>query len=107
MNKQPAISDAEWQIMNVIWQDQPVTAQEIIRRLDQTQDWTAATIRTFLHPALFATVAAVAVACSPTVKVETPKEPITINLNVTLDANIRVQLEEGAREDIAANPDIF
>jgi len=64
-------------------------------------------IRTVLFSASFVSIAALAVACSPTVKVETPKEPITINLNVTLDANIRVQLEESAREDIAANPDIF
>ena len=64
-------------------------------------------IRTALHSASFVFVVALAVGCSPTVKVETPKEPITINLNVTLDANIRVQLEKGAREDIAANPDIF
>ena len=64
-------------------------------------------IRIALHAAFFASVVGLAAGCSPTVKVETPKEPITINLNVTLDANIRVQLEEGAREDIAANPDIF
>ena len=42
-------------------------------------------------------------ACAPTVKVETPKEPITINL----DADIRVKLEEEAKKDIAANPGIF
>ena len=64
-------------------------------------------IRAFLNTALVAPVFFAAVACSPTVKVETPKEPITINLNVTLDAKIRVELEENAREDIAANPDIF
>jgi len=67
----------------------------------QPSPWTA------LHTALVIPVLVAAVACSPTVKVETPKEPITINLNVTLDANIRLQLEEEAREDIAANPDIF
>ncbi len=47
------------------------------------------------------------VACQPTVKVEAPKEPITINLNIKLDAEIRVKLEERAKEAIAANPDIF
>ena len=47
------------------------------------------------------------VACEPTVKVEAPKEPITINLNIKLDAEIRVKLEERAKEDIGANPDIF
>lgn len=45
--------------------------------------------------------------CTPTVKVEPPQEPITINLNIKLDADIRVKLEEEAKKDIAANPGIF
>lgn len=45
--------------------------------------------------------------CAPTVKVEPPQEPITINLNIKLDADIRVKLEEEAKKDIAANPGIF
>ena len=45
--------------------------------------------------------------CTPTVKVEVPKEPITINLNIKLDAEIRVRVEDQAKEDIAANPDVF
>jgi len=36
-----------------------------------------------------------------------PEEPITINLNVKLDADARVRLAERAREDIANNPDLF
>ncbi len=43
-------------------------------------------------------------ACSPTVKVQAPKEPITINLNIKLDANVRVQLEQQAKEDVASKP---
>lgn len=46
-------------------------------------------------------------ACQPTVRVEAPKEPITINLNIKLDADVRVRLEEQAKEDIERNPDIF
>ena len=46
-------------------------------------------------------------ACAPTVKVEPPQEPITINLNIKLDADIRVKLEEQAKKDVAANPGIF
>lgn len=46
-------------------------------------------------------------ACQPTVKVEAPDKPITINLNVKLDAEVRVKLEEKAEEDIQENPDIF
>jgi hypothetical protein len=48
-----------------------------------------------------------AVACSPTVKVQAPQEPITINLNIKLDADVRVKLEEQAQKDVAKNPDIF
>lgn len=46
-------------------------------------------------------------ACEPTVRLEAPRDPVTINLNVNLDADVRVRLEETAREDIRANPDIF
>lgn len=46
-------------------------------------------------------------ACQPKVQVEAPKEPITINLNVKLDAEVRVKLEEQAEKDIEQNPDIF
>ncbi|WP_169569367.1 YnbE family lipoprotein [Sneathiella limimaris] len=46
-------------------------------------------------------------ACSPTVKVEAPSEPITINLNIKLDAEVRLKIEEKAKEDIQANPEIF
>ena len=49
----------------------------------------------------------VVAACTPTVRVEPPKEPITINLNIKLDADIRVKLEEEAKKDIAAHPGIF
>ena len=51
--------------------------------------------------------ALVALACTPTVRLEAPKEPITINLNIKLDADVRVKLEEAAEKDIAKNPDIF
>ena len=43
-------------------------------------------------------------ACTPTVKVEAPSEPITINLNIKLDADVRVRLEEQAKDDVETNP---
>ena len=46
-------------------------------------------------------------ACTPTVRVEAPKEPITINLNIKLDADVRVKLQEEAKKDIESNPDVF
>jgi uncharacterized protein YceK len=45
--------------------------------------------------------------CSPIVRVEAPREPITINVNVKLDADVRVKLEEQAHKDVAKNPEIF
>ena len=46
-------------------------------------------------------------ACSPTVRLEAPREPITINLNIKLDADVRLKLEETAKGDIQENPEIF
>ena len=46
-------------------------------------------------------------ACTPRVEVAAPQEPITINLNIKLDADVRVKLEETAQEDIEENPDVF
>ena len=57
-----------------------------------------------LRPLLLALVLT---ACQPTVKMEAPSEPITINLNIKLDADVRLRLEEEAQQDIEENPDIF
>lgn len=43
-------------------------------------------------------------ACTPRIVVEAPKEPITINLNIKLDADIRLQIEEQAKQDVGTNP---
>lgn len=65
---------------------------------------------TRLSPTAFAALVlafVVLAACEPTVRVEAPKEPITINLNIKLDAEVRLKLEESAKEDIEKNPEIF
>jgi hypothetical protein len=61
----------------------------------------------FSRSALFLCAAIALAACEPTVRVEAPKEPITINLNVKIDAEVRVKLEEQAQEDIKNAPDLF
>jgi BlaI family transcriptional regulator, penicillinase repressor len=43
------ISDAEWQVMNVVWERQPLTAAELIDNLTGAVTWTPATIKTLLH----------------------------------------------------------
>jgi hypothetical protein len=52
-------------------------------------------------------VAGLGAACAPTVRIEAPREPITINLNIKIEADVLVRVEEQAKEDIAANPDVF
>ena len=73
---------------------------------DNSTDTGLALRRTFLGIGLFTAVAATA-ACQPTVKLEAPQEPITINLNIKLDADVRIKLEKQAEDDIDANPEIF
>jgi hypothetical protein len=46
----------------------------------------------------------VSIACSPVIQVATPKEPITINLNIKLDAEVRLRIEEKAKEDVGTKP---
>lgn len=52
-------------------------------------------------------VALGAAACEPRITLEAPKEPITINLNIKLDADVRVHLEEKAAQDIKTTPGVF
>ena len=56
---------------------------------------------------LVATFSAVATACTPTVRLEAPTEPIEINLNVTITQEVRVRLEREVEDLIAENPDLF
>ena len=48
MTDQVDISPAEWLVMNVVWDRQPINASEVIKALSD-RPWTSATIRTFLH----------------------------------------------------------
>jgi len=60
---------------------------------------------TNLAAAFFAAASlALLAACTPTVKVEAPSEPITINLNIKLDADVRLRVEEKAKQDVSSKP---
>lgn len=48
-----------------------------------------------------------ATACTPRVIVEAPSDPITINLNVKIDQEVRVKLDKEVEDLIADNPDLF
>ncbi|WP_248927612.1 BlaI/MecI/CopY family transcriptional regulator [Paenibacillus hamazuiensis] len=49
MSDIPKISDAEWEVMKVLWSDSPLTASEVIEALEDRTDWKPKTIRTLLN----------------------------------------------------------
>jgi hypothetical protein len=46
-------------------------------------------------------------ACQPTVRLEAPKDPIVINLNVRIEQEVRIKVEEDVEDLFADNPDLF
>jgi len=48
-----------------------------------------------------------AVACQPTVRVEPPKEPIVVNLNVKIEHEVRIKVEKDVEALFEDNPDLF
>jgi hypothetical protein len=52
-------------------------------------------------------LAVFASACTPTVQVAAPKEPIEINLNVKIEHNIRVQVDKELESLFEEDSDVF
>jgi len=50
---------------------------------------------------------ALAIACTPTVEVVPPKEPIVINLNVKIEHEIRVKVDKDLENLFEENQDLF
>ena len=42
------ISDAEHSVMEVLWNESPLTAQDVAERIPATRDWSANTVKTLL-----------------------------------------------------------
>ena len=42
------ISDAEHAVMEILWEESPLTASSVAERLEGSQDWTLATVKTLL-----------------------------------------------------------
>lgn len=49
MKNLPQISDAEWQVMKIVWAYSPITAKEVIERLSSDYEWKPKTIKTLLR----------------------------------------------------------
>src|SRR5262245_21264565 len=48
-SRAPQISDAEWIVMNVVWERAPVTANQVVAALEDRADWKPKTIHTLLR----------------------------------------------------------
>lgn len=48
MSKEPKISDAEWEVMNALWDDSPASSGQVVERLAALSDWSPKTIKTLL-----------------------------------------------------------
>ncbi|WDV45374.1 BlaI/MecI/CopY family transcriptional regulator [Clostridiaceae bacterium M8S5] len=49
MKNTPKISDAEWQVIKILWEQSPMTANEVIEKLETSVDWNHQTIRTLIN----------------------------------------------------------
>ena len=49
MKSIPKISDSEWEVLKVIWLNNPITAVEIIDEIQKSLDWSTQTIKTYIN----------------------------------------------------------
>lgn len=49
MKQLPAISEAEWEVMKVLWANEPLTAAEVIKLVAERMNWSPKTVRTLLN----------------------------------------------------------
>lgn len=48
MTNLPQISEAEWEIVKILWDKPQITAREVMERLDKSIDWKFNTVKTLL-----------------------------------------------------------
>nr|WP_312292528.1 CopY/TcrY family copper transport repressor [Clostridium chromiireducens] len=48
MGEIPKISEAEWEVMKIVWADSPRTSNQIIEALESMKDWKPKTIKTLI-----------------------------------------------------------
>ena len=48
MGKSTKITDAEWEVMEVLWNDSPLASREIIRQIQPHKEWNPKTIHTLI-----------------------------------------------------------
>ena len=53
------------------------------------------------------TMALLVLACRPTVEVKAPQEPITINMNIKIEHEVRIKVDKALDDVFAADSDLF
>ena len=48
MNKLPTISEAEYEVMKIVWANAPISTNEVVEKLVETTTWTPKTIQSLL-----------------------------------------------------------
>lgn len=48
MKTLPQISDTEWQVMKILWASEPLTANEVIKKIEGLTSWKPKTVKTLL-----------------------------------------------------------
>lgn len=49
MNDKPKISEAEWEVMKILWAKSPATANEVVSALGPKTSWKPKTIKTLIN----------------------------------------------------------
>ena len=49
MKELPKISDSEWEIIKIIWQNDSITSTKIINELQEKTNWKSSTIKTLIN----------------------------------------------------------
>ena len=49
MKKIPSISETEWQVMKLLWLESPMTANQVVEKLEGVTTWKPKTVKTLLN----------------------------------------------------------
>ena len=49
LNKLPKISDSEWEVMKIIWQNDSIPSTNMINELQEKTNWKASSIKTLIN----------------------------------------------------------
>ncbi len=88
------ISHAEWEIMNVLWEQAPVSVNQIIDRLSGRKDWHFRTVRTLLDRLVEKQV----------VQIDSTRRPFLFSPIISRDDSIKAESESFMKRAFCGEP---